>query len=166
MGIEGIMTKLERMTLFINFLTLDKTLDIATAERTQMRLKKWQQSLRKSRKGLQAHRLDDFTENPPDSTAIKALLTSRNILETFLSIGKKAKSGGCIPPSDINLYGSYIFALFVYLNGQRPAAVANLTLADAEAAKLIDTGHDTKLVVRCSAHKTARAYGAAKLSLD
>ena len=33
-GIEGIMTKLERMTLFINFLTLDEILDIATAEHT------------------------------------------------------------------------------------------------------------------------------------
>ena len=32
-GIEGIMTKLERMTLFLNFLTLDETLDIATADR-------------------------------------------------------------------------------------------------------------------------------------
>ena len=67
-GIEGIMTKLERMTLFINFLTLDETLDIASAECTRMHLKKWQLSLRKSRQGLQVDRLDNFMENPPENT--------------------------------------------------------------------------------------------------
>ena len=129
------MTKLERMMLFLNFLTLNETPDIATAKRTRVRLKKWQQGFRKSRKGLEADRLDDLMENPPDSKAVKELFTSAKLLQKFVAVGKKtARSGGCIPPSDINLYASYTFALFVYLNGQRPAAVANLKLRDAAAA--------------------------------
>ena len=54
----------------------------------------------------------------------------------------------------------------MYANLQRPAAVANLTMQDVEKAQTVVVGADEKLVIKCSSHKTASSYGAAKLVVD
>ena len=165
-GIEGVITKLDRVTLFIDYLAFNNHLNHTTVERTRMRLKKWRQSFRKQRKGLEADRMDQFVENPPDTEPLRRLLNSREVRDHFASIGERAMDGQVVTPSEVNEYGSYLFGLFVHLNGQRPSSVSNLRVKDVANATTVYIGGHQKMVVRCSSHKTAHAYGAAKLTLD
>ena len=165
-GIEGVMTKLDRLSIFLDYLVLNDELETQAAEKMKMRLKKWRQGLRKERKGLEADRLDRFIENPPDILPIRRLLTRSDILEHFITAGKRAKKGQLLTPSTINEFGAYLYAIFVHINGQRPGSVANITVTDVQNATTLKMGGEHKLVIRCSSHKTAHSYGAAKLSLD
>ena len=54
----------------------------------------------------EVNRLEKFIENPLNTQALTKLMESREILQQFVDIGRKAKNGGNIRPTEINQYGS------------------------------------------------------------
>ena len=84
-GIEAVLTKLDRMAKLLDYLSLEKDINMQEVDKMKTRLFKWKQGIRKQRKGFEADRLDQATEHPPDTTAVKELLSNKNILAKFLS---------------------------------------------------------------------------------
>ena len=63
---------------------------------------------------------------------------------------------------EINLLATYLFAAITYGNWQRAGAALNLTLAEAQAARLVDG----KYTIAVADHKTGQSHGPAVLVLS
>ena len=73
MGIESIISKLDRIILYVDYLTMDETISHHEADMIRSRLHKWQQALREERGGL-----EDRNEK-----ALETLINSGPLNELF-----------------------------------------------------------------------------------
>ena len=129
-GHGGRLTKLQRIGMGINFLLVGT--EISETEMHQLtkmekRIKTWESVLRKEQQEYRMEREQELAENPADITGFQMLFENSNMQAIEDLVSEAALEGGFLSNKEINMVASYLFALLMYGNSQRPGPVLGLT---------------------------------------
>ena len=132
--IDGRIEKLERIRYALSFVLVEADLteeNRKTVETVSLRLKKWQSVMRKSRIGNQMRREQEQANNPPEISCVGELLdnTAASKIEEIVA---DAAAGKDLPLLLINKVATYLLAVLLYGNSQRPGAILSITMQEYE----------------------------------
>ena len=158
-GVDGILTKIDRLQTAFNFAVREKCLNLTSQQFATIsdQISQWKATYRKSKPSIQIEREMRTKIDPQALQKVQSFLENEAIQIKISEIIEKSTFSA----SDTNTLVAYLFCVLTYGNWQRPGAAINLTLKEALEAKFVDD----KLVVHCLNHKTAGAYGPAVMVL-
>ena len=127
-GTCGVLKKLDCLRMAIEFLILQADLDSSARtelEKTKARLKKWTSVLRKETVGDRIRKEQENADNPVSMDSVTKLMDN-STTETFEEMARKASR----VPSDnsITMVASYLLAVMIFGNSQRPGSVMQMTV--------------------------------------
>ena len=113
------------------------------------RLKNWMKVMRRMRNGEQMRREEELSESPPDITSV-SIVMSDSIIGIFVGLVHPATKGESISISDEETLVSYLLAVLMYGNAQRPAAVLNADIEDYRKRKTVTNEGDSYVLIKVS----------------
>ena len=164
-GIEGQLTKLERIGYALDFLFLQTVIhDSQKTEimEVQKRLKKWRIVLRKARHGMQMRREQEAAENPTNITGVSKLTEDSTLEEMEALVDNAAK--GPLSLSDTSLVVAFLLVVLMFTNSQRPAPILNAKLKDFNSRRVQRDGGKTYVIMKVSKSVTIKQHSIVFLS--
>ena len=151
-GSDGIITKLERFITAIKYIRREKLCSID--DEVIHRIDSWKESYKRAKLKKSLQRQLEVPEGHLSSVKIVFEEMKDHFLEFVHDTRHKNYN--------YNYVSTYLFMAFTYLNWQRPGAVINLTLEEAENARYTETS----IILQSKEHKTAQTHGPAVMVLS
>ena len=168
-GVDGQLTKMERLTVALTFYKLDilgeeDEAGYHQANRAIDCLAQWKATLHGGKRYRHQQRQ---VEEGDQSTSIEeatALLTCKKLwvdVSDFITLSKS----GAADRVQLKVLTAALVGLLMQRSWQRPGAVTNARLAEFEACRKIDSGGEPVWVMKVFRHKTGRE-GPAQMSMS
>ena len=122
------------------------------------RLRNWMKVMRKTRTGEQMRREEELSESPPDISSVGIIMsdTVNRILEGLV---QPATAGKALSASDQDTLVSFLLAVLMYGNAQRPAAVLNANIDDYRKRKTMTDEGETYVLIKVGVFQTLATNG-------
>ena len=147
-GPNGIVTKIHRLQQAVLYLRRTGLEDIPAV--IMDRLEKWKASFSKDRTALSLSRGIGADTSPAVLTKIRELFSNQQLREHLQEIKETIRSDMLLDKSEHNMLVTYLFLCLVCHNWQRPGAVINLTVSEANAPIF----EDGRIILKSLQHKT------------
>ena len=167
-GPSGITSKLTRLQQGLDFHIIDAELDVAEDQRyrkaqvVKTSIKNWKSTLSKEISKTRSTKLEALSEEAPSFESISCFTENLELRDVYQDVLQDIEQGREVSEPHLSHCTAWVAGRTLYFNAQRPGAVINLTLEEAEEAKSSEEGGQTYLVAKVKQHKTS-AQGVAKL---
>ena len=158
-GVDGLISKLDRLAIALSFLkavVLDRN-DQAKyhkAQRVEDALRRWKGGLRPLKKQENIERLEALSEESLSLQQVNEVVDDHRMWKDFWKTVRKVEDGGHISKEEKNLCVTVVLVMLLFKNWQRPGAVVNLKVKEYRQAKPVVEGGKEVLVIPVHDHKT------------
>ena len=111
------------------------------------RLKNWMRVMRKTRTGEQMRREEELSESPPDISSV-GIIMSDTVNRIFEGLVQPATAGETLSVADEDTLVSFLLAVLMYGNAQRPAAVLNANIDDYRKRRTMTDEGETYVLIK------------------
>ena len=167
-GPDGIMSKLERLIIAINYTLRELKLsssEMQMAKLAKERIEAWKGSfkVKKSSHAMEkaAHDAAEERDVSEDIQSLHHVLSSKRAEKRLTA----ALGMDNLSAEEQDFIATRLFLALTYNNLQRAGAATNLTVAEAKQGKIVVQDGERYLRLFVSKHKTAKTYGPATLYL-